>query len=89
LNYLEKMKISGRVVRRKIAVGSKSENKNGICLVTKDKEYILIELGANPFSDKTLKSLVGKQVELEGTIEGNRFFIKRGYLTLLLGEKKK
>ena len=87
-SYLQVMKVTGIVARKTLSAGSKSE-RDGYCLITPDKEYIVQEIGANPFTSNNLQLLVGKEVELEGTIDGNRFLIKRNFLKAGTAEKKK
>ena len=60
----------GRVDRRAVAAGSKSEH-DAVVLVTDDgRELILRRLGGNPFADPELDALVGKTVRCTGELRG-------------------
>jgi hypothetical protein len=62
-------KFSGSVVKRAFATGTKSEH-DAIMLVTNDGEYVLRRQGGNAFCDPALEKLVGKNVQVTGTIAG-------------------
>lgn len=68
--------VRGRVTRRPFAVGSKSEHE-AVMLVTDEGEFRLQRAGGNPFQDPELDRLVGKRVELEGTVAGSAFIFER------------
>jgi hypothetical protein len=70
------MKYRGRVVRRTLSAGSKSEH-DGLVLVTDSGEYRLRREGGNPFWDDTLAPLEGKEIECEGTLRGNQIVMSR------------
>lgn len=60
------MTLRGRVVRKRVSIGSKSEH-DALVLVTADgQEYTLRRQGGNPFRDPQLDPLEGKQIECEG-----------------------
>ena len=64
------MKFSGKVIKKPLATGSKSE-RQAVCLSTdKGKEYVLRRQGGNPFQDDELERLVGKNVEGHGVVTG-------------------
>jgi hypothetical protein len=63
------MGITGRVVKKPFAAGSKSE-REAILLVTEEGEYVLRRQGGNPFYDRELEKLVGKKIEVDGKIIG-------------------
>jgi hypothetical protein len=63
------MGITGRVVKKPFAAGSKSE-REAILLVTEEGEYVLRRQGGNPFYDQELEKLVGKKIEVDGKIIG-------------------
>lgn len=67
--------LSGKVIRKKISGGSKSE-RNAVMLKTEDKEYVLRKLGGNPFHDTSLESLVGKTITASGMLDRNLFLVK-------------
>jgi hypothetical protein len=64
------MKISGKVVQRPVAVGSKSQ-RDAVMLDTASASYVLRRQGGNPFHDPQLVELVGKQIECTGTLHGD------------------
>jgi hypothetical protein len=65
------MKFKGRVVRRTLSAGSKSEH-DGLVLVTDSGEFRLRREGGNPFWDESLAPLEGKEIECEGALRGNQ-----------------
>lgn len=69
------MKLRGRVTRKKLYVGTKSEHE-GITLMTLQGELKLRRKGGNPFWDETLARLEGKEIEGEGIIRGNQFIME-------------
>lgn len=72
------MKLTGRVVKKSFAAGSKSE-RAAVFLVTPKREYVLRRRGGNAFRDPELDALVGKSIRCAGTVTG---------YTLLLDEWK-
>ena len=74
------MKLSGRVTKRLLYPGTKSEHE-GLVLLTPEGEYKLRRQGGNPFWDETLASLEGKQIEGEGILRKGHF-IMSGWKTL-------
>lgn len=68
------MKMRGRVIRRVLYEGTKSEHE-GMVLVVPDGEFKLRRRGGNPFQDKTLSSLDGKVIEGEGLVRKNQFIL--------------
>lgn len=63
------MKVSGRVVKKVFAEGSKSE-RPAIYLVSDEQEYLLRRRGGNPFHDPELENLVGRRVRCRGELHG-------------------
>jgi hypothetical protein len=63
------VKLQGHVVKRPVAVGSKSQ-RDAVVLVTDSGEFVLRRSGGNPFSDTLLDSLVGKSIEVDGVVHG-------------------
>ena len=59
----------GRVVRKQIAAGSKSE-RDAVCLDTGAKNFILRRQHGNPFHDEELEKLVGKRIRADGSMIG-------------------
>jgi hypothetical protein len=70
------MILEGRVVRRRINVGSKSEHEAAV-LVASDGEYKLRVKGGHPFSDPEVQALVGKQIRAEGFVSASQFIMER------------
>ena len=70
------MKLRGRVIKKRLYAGSKSEHE-GLALMTSQGEFKLRRKGGNPFSDKTLEQLEGKEIEGEGMIRSNQFIMDR------------
>lgn len=69
-------RISGKVLRRTVAGGSKSEHK-AVVLRTKDgAELLLRRLGGNAFADPQLDDLVGTSIIGEGQVAGGTFILK-------------
>ncbi|MBE0625489.1 MAG: hypothetical protein IH606_11810 [Burkholderiales bacterium] len=62
------MILQGRVVRKRVSLGSKSEHE-ALVLVTADgEEYRLRRQEGNPFRDPELDVLEGKRIECEGIV---------------------
>lgn len=69
-------RISGNVIRKEVAAGSKSE-REAVVLRTKDGEELLLRrLGGNAFADPQLDDLVGRSITGEGQVAGNTFILK-------------
>jgi hypothetical protein len=69
------MQATGRVERKQVAQGSKSE-RNAVVLKTSKGEYVLQRAGGHPFHDDVLDELVGSQVTFEGAIMGNTLIVR-------------
>jgi hypothetical protein len=67
---LKRNTITGKVVKKRFASGSKSDRDAVILRTDKGEEYVLRREGGNPFTDPSLDELVGKQVRLKGLIHG-------------------
>ena len=72
---IKEVQLSGKVVIKKIAKGSKSE-RDAVLLQTDDKEYVLRKLGGNPFHDISLEKLAGKSITATGITDRNLFLVK-------------
>jgi hypothetical protein len=70
------MKLRGRVVKKLLYAGTKSEHE-GLVLVTADGEFKLQRKGGNPFWDEILAELEGKEIEAEGTLKETRFIMSQ------------
>jgi hypothetical protein len=58
---------SGKVVRERVASGSKSEHV-AICIDLRDRRLKLRRIGGNPFADAELHQLLGKRICVEGEL---------------------
>jgi hypothetical protein len=69
-------RISGTVVRKNVAGGSKSEHQAVLLRTADGEEWLLRRLGGNAFSDPQLDELVGASITGEGQVAGNTFILK-------------
>ena len=74
------MKLRGRVTRRVLYKGTKSEHE-GLVLLAPEGEFKIRRRGGNPFEDETLASLEGKEIEGEGVVRKGQFLMS-GWRTL-------
>ena len=68
------MTFSGRVERRRVGRGSKSEHE-AVVLVTEGGVYVLRRRGGHAFEDPTLDALAGKVLEFEGELLDNTLHV--------------
>ena len=68
------MQLKGSVIKKRIAVGSKSEHE-AVVLTTDEGEYVLRRKGGNPFFDEELEKLVGRRIMCEGDLAGYTFLM--------------
>ena len=68
------LELTGSVVVRRFAEGSKSEH-NAVCLETFEGTFVLRRVGGNPFNDEVLHDLVGKKITSHGRIKGPYFMM--------------
>jgi len=61
------MLISGQIIEKALAAGSKSQHQ-GLFIVCAEAEYVIRFKGDNPFENKSLKAFIGKQVMAEGIL---------------------
>jgi hypothetical protein len=60
--------MTGRVARKAVSGGSKSE-RNAIVLIDAGGKYLILRRrGGHPFVDEVLDGLVGKDITLTGTV---------------------
>jgi hypothetical protein len=69
------MELLGKVVRKSVGSGSKSE-RMAVVLVTADAEYVLRRPGGNAFADPELDALVGSKIRATGTLHGFTFLLE-------------
>ena len=70
------MKLRGRVTRKLLYRGTKSEHE-GLVLLAPEGEFKLRRQGGNPFEDEALTALEGKEIEGEGVVRKNQFIMSR------------
>jgi hypothetical protein len=70
------MILEGRVIRKRINIGSKSEHDAAV-LVTSDGEHKLRVQGGHPFRDPEVDALVGKHIRGEGIMAAGQFIMER------------
>ena len=70
------MIIQGRVIKRRIAAGTKSEH-DAVMLSTESGDYVLRRQGGNAFRDPELERLVGENVTCDGVIHGYTLLVSR------------
>ena len=61
------MELTGSVVRKTFAAGSKSEH-SAVFLITDGGDYKLERAEGNPFHDPELEKLVGKRIAVTGEV---------------------
>lgn len=66
------VELTGKVVERKFAAGSKSEH-DAVFLETEQGAFQLRRVGGNPFVDPVLQKLIGKKVMATGTLHQSLF----------------
>ncbi len=69
------MIVKGQVTRKLFSPGSKSEHP-AVVLRADGAEYVLRRVGANPFVDPVMDALVGKDVEINGDVQGYNLMVK-------------
>lgn len=70
------VELSGEVVKKPFAHGSKSE-RAAVSLDTDKARYLLRRRGGHPFTDPQIEALVGKRIRCKGILNG---------LTLIISE---
>ena len=70
------MILEGRVIRKRINIGSKSEHVATV-LVTSEGEHKLRLQGGHPFSDPEIDALAGKHIRGEGIMSAGQFIMER------------
>ncbi len=70
------MELTGRVQKKRFAVGTKSE-RDAVVLVTDTGEFVLRRAGGNPFQDSILDGLIGSTIHAMGEVCGYSFIMNR------------
>ena len=66
-------KLIGKIEHRKTSADSQSKTREWYVLVMDDDSIVIRLKGENPFEQPTLKGLIGKRCEAEGTDDGMFF----------------
>jgi hypothetical protein len=67
--------ITGTVVRKRIAPGSKSDHIGVVLRDDKGQHYVLRRVGGHAFRDAALERLVGKTITGNGFVSGRTFIM--------------
>ena len=71
----DSIQVKGRVVRKRVGAGSKSDH-SAVCLQTaRGQEYVLRRMGGNAFEDPELDALVDQEIEGEGKLAGQTLIL--------------
>ena len=70
------MTLTGQVVKRPIALGSKSEHEAVMLEVADGQQFVLRRLGGNAFRDPVLDDLVTKRITGQGDLRGSTFLMR-------------
>ena len=73
--------MTGKVQRRRIAAGSKSDRVGAVIQDGAGRSYALRRAGGNPFSDAALDKLVGKTITATGLVSGRSFIMDEWRIT--------
>lgn len=74
---MDAQRLTGTVIRKSVAQGSKSERDAVVLRAQDGGEYILRRSGGNAFSDPQLDKLVGSSIAADGKVVGNIFIMDR------------
>jgi len=69
------LRLSGRVERQRLALGTKSEHMGMVLLTPAGGRHVLRLRGGNPFKDPVLEALEGQYVTLRGQLRENFFLV--------------
>lgn len=69
-------RLTGMVMHRPVALGSKSERRAVVLRTQSGGEYILRRMGGNAFKDEELEGLVGSSITADGQVAGQTFIMK-------------
>lgn len=68
------MEAVGTVVKKRFAIGTKSEH-SAVVLETARDEYKLRRQGGNPFVDPEIDKLVGKRIRASGVLDSGQLIM--------------
>ena len=71
------MTLTGQVVKRPFALGSKSEREAVLLEVSDGQQFVLRRIGANAFCDPVLDALITKRITCQGDLHGSTFLIQQ------------
>jgi len=69
------MRFRGKVKRKRLRAGSKSEHDAIVLVTARGKTYKLRRPGGNPFWDEELAKLENKTISGEGDLVGSELFL--------------
>jgi len=69
--------LTGRLARRLLAQGSKSEHTGMVLIDDQGRSHVLRRQGANPFRDEVLEALDGQHLRLSGQMLEHGFLVER------------
>jgi hypothetical protein len=72
---VEHQRLSGTVIRKLVAAGSKSEHDAVVLRTPDGTDFILRRSGGNAFRDEQLDNLVGSSITAEGNVVGRVFIM--------------
>ncbi len=71
------MSLQGRVVRKRVSIGSKSEHEAMVLVTPEGAEYRLRRQEGNAFRDPELDALEGRRIECEGIVRDGLVIMTR------------
>jgi hypothetical protein len=69
------MKLAGVIHATKVNRGSKSERLSYLIVDSRGTQTPLLKLGDNPFTNPMLASYEGREVEIDGDLDGDVFLV--------------
>jgi hypothetical protein len=71
----EKKRITGIVIHKQIAPGSKSDHVGVVLRADDGREYVLRRIGGNAFRDDELEKIIGETITGTGLVTGRTFLM--------------
>lgn len=69
--------LTGRLMRRMLAQGSKSEHLGMVLVDDQGQQHVLRRVGGHPFRDPALEALEGQRLRLSGRAVEGFFLVER------------